>query len=155
MVRSFFPEVETSRGLQNRICMLRAIKVLGENPASRWLVPPYGDVMSGKESFRSLQLLSELGRIEDDRDLRTVALRICKQKPSVAQAIQLAKAHRLGTSKGNAVLLAVTIIRCIERYFVSHPQTTLQQVRGALASAADESVRCLDRINDKDGARAG
>lgn len=142
LVSCYSPEVRTRRGRQNRLYMHRAMGALGDGEDDRfhWLHPPREAVMKRGARLRK-RILSELGRIDDDDDLREMALVICEQKPTAKKAVAWIRRFR-GASKKSAPGLDLTrrLIHCINDYCETHPETTRQQIETVLENVA----RCLE-----------
>jgi hypothetical protein len=78
-------------------------------------------------------VLAELGRIDDQRELLTIALAVCELKPSITDAVQMIKRYRAGEAKpGESDKLTQEIIGTINRYLKRHP-TSWEQVKEALS----------------------
>ena len=104
---------------------------------------------------RRLTILIELGRVllnysNSERHVREWAEILSRDKPKTHTAVALIRRWRLhGRStirpvlgkhpadQGDAVGLALILIRAVERYQTRYPQTTINQIVGALQNAAD------------------
>jgi hypothetical protein len=95
--RVFNPEMEailrgsfsdkTQRGIQNKFYLLRAFRLVQNDPALKWLYDKEA------ETIKSV-ILSELGRITSDTDLLNMAREICNLKPRTRDAVLLIRAFR-------------------------------------------------------------
>jgi hypothetical protein len=133
-LRERFPHL-TQRGRQNRANAARALRVLGDAPGCEWLLGADG----GRPRFT---VLAELGRVEDDGQLREFALRVCQDKPRSKDAAALVRGWRLG---GRPVaypqVLIGAIIGAVNDYLSRHAGTTLPMIRQALAATAEAYER--------------
>jgi hypothetical protein len=115
-IRKLFPRARSHRALQGRVYMIRAVRVLGRWRRSRWF---------GLGTRRRIKatVLAELGRIEDDRDLRTVARLIDAKPKSDRVAITFVRHWRLREGVvGNSVELADQMLDVARRYFKRCPR---------------------------------
>ena len=127
----------TVRGRQNFLYMTRAIRVLGYAPDFYWLVGTREEINAGKKVFRNT-ILVELGRVEDEDDLRVIAREVCEIKPRCKDALVMIRRWRTGkTLTGDVLSLTKAIIQTVEDYCAARSDTTLQIVLAALANAAD------------------
>ncbi len=134
---SRYSGASTVRGRQNFLYMTRAIRVLDYEPDFYWLVGSREEISAGKKLFRNT-ILVELGRIEDEDDLRVIARQICEIKPRCKDALIMIRRWRTGkTLTGDAMSLTKAIIQTVEDYCAARSDTTLQIVLAALANAAD------------------
>jgi hypothetical protein len=140
-LQQLFPDIGSRRHLQNVACRQRALALLSEDPAYRWLCDP--EAMQAKprpsaqKSWRPT-ILAELGRIPGDEDLKAMAGQICQLKPKTRDAVLLIRGWRKGKeSPGNARQLAAALVACINDYLKRHPSTTWSIVRAALDAAGD------------------
>jgi hypothetical protein len=132
-----FPDVKTRRGRMNKAYEVRALGVLKGDPRFEWLVSTPEAINSGHGKLK-VTILVELGRIEDDEDLKAIAEKVCKQKPKAKEAEAMVRRWRTGKApKGDAVGLTRALITCINGYLDRHPDTTWQMVRGALGNTLD------------------
>jgi hypothetical protein len=132
-----FPDVTTVRGRQNRARMTRALRVLNYGPAFYWLVSNEDEISKREGCFRTT-ILAELGRIENDDDLRAAAQQICKMKPRSKEAVSIIRRWRTGKNlKGGTISLTNAIIKTVNDYCDARPDTTLQMVLAALVKTAD------------------
>jgi hypothetical protein len=136
------------RTLQNKLYQLRAMQVLNldvDDPplAYLWIwglphIPNPGDHRA------KWTILAELGRIEDDDDLRAIAAQVCELKLKTSDAVAAIRRVRLGkAAKSDVPALTNALIRTINQYLVRCPDTTGAQIVTAL-----ENVRYLVVEND-------
>lgn len=132
-----YSDASTVRGKQNFLYMTRAIRVLDYDPAFCWLVGTREEINAGKKVFHN-SILTELGRIKDDDNLRDIARQICEIKPRCKEALVMIRRWRTGkTLVGDAGSLTKAIIQTVEDYCAARADTTLQIILAALANAAD------------------
>jgi hypothetical protein len=86
ILKSSFSENKTHRSLQNKFYLLRSFRLIKSDPALGWLYQE-------GESIRAT-ILSELGRIDRDEDLLTLARELCALKPKTRDAIILIRTFR-------------------------------------------------------------
>ena len=68
------------------------------------------EIMSGNGHMRHT-ILAELGRIEDEDDLRSIARQICELKPGSKEAVAMIRQWRTGKSpSGDAISLTNALI---------------------------------------------
>ncbi len=100
---------------------------------------PYGWFDRGKGECQPRQtILTELGRIENQDELRAIAELICRQQMRTREAIAMIRQFRLGEGTASALDLTIRILSSINDYILQHPSTTLTQVRAALENATNE-----------------
>jgi hypothetical protein len=145
--KSAFPEINTERGLQDLIYVARAQKLLRNNPAYKWIVDPIPATLGQRKAFKKT-ILSALGRIDDDDGLREAAKAICEVKPTTKRAVMMIRHWRGKESPGDAISLTNIIINVVGDYTDRHPETALQQIRGALANADDAFVEAQDTLTE-------
>jgi hypothetical protein len=117
--------------------MTRAIRVLDYEPEFCWLVGTPEEINAGKKVFHN-SILTELGRIKDDDNLRDTARQICAIKPRCKDALVMIRRWRTGkTLAGDAGSLTKAIIQTVEDYCAARSDTTLPIILAALANAAD------------------
>lgn len=139
-LQQLFPDVQSHRHLQNVACRQRALVLLSDDPAYRWLCDPeamqQGKRLSPSQKAWRPTILAELGRIPDDQDLKAMAGRICQLKPRTKDAVLLIRRWRKGQERpGDAGSLAAALAACINDYLKRYPSTTWSMVRAALAAA--------------------
>jgi hypothetical protein len=132
-----FRETRTRRGLMNKAYSIRALGVLKNNRAFRWLCSTEEAINRGDGELR-FSILAELGRVDDEKTLRAFAREICKRKPRAKVAVALIRRWRTGKDcPGGAISLTDALIRCVNDYLATHPATTWQMVRAALTNTLD------------------
>lgn len=136
LVSSLYPG-RTRRTLMEKSYVGRAIAVLGlqgsevEEPF-RWLF--------GAGVVRST-ILAELGRIEDEELLRTVAAEVCKSRLSARTARERIRWVRTGRqTTGSWLELSASLEDTLNRYLAGHPNVTLADAEKAVESLL-EGVR--------------
>jgi len=140
------PDARTDRTLVNRVYRDMALSVLGDGykPEFTWLA----DVKAGR--FKNT-ILAELGRVDDDHELRDLALELCQRKLKTAAVVALIRSRR-GAQKP-ATLNSIT--RCLQgsinRWRAANPSGTWAQVREALQIL---SVAVEGRLKRKQAAAA-
>jgi hypothetical protein len=78
---------KTQRGLQNKFYLLRAFRLVKNDPALRWLYDKEAETIQST-------ILAELGRIDRDEDLLIMARQICVLRPKARDAILLIRTCR-------------------------------------------------------------
>jgi hypothetical protein len=129
--------IHTERGRQNTFYQARATGLLQNDPRFSWLA-------NGKAAWNTenpdynpykVGILQELGRIQDDNELREVALFLCDKKPSTREAISIIRRIRLDERRsrtGNAQRLAEEIVHKLDDYLIRYPDTSNQTAEEAL-----------------------
>jgi hypothetical protein len=134
-IRRYFPDIQSQHGRQNQRAWIRAIGVL-EHRAFRWL----GDreaVNRGDGHFRR-SIMQELGRIDNDDAMKSVARQICKLKPRAREAVAMIRRWRLGERRkaGNVLALTDELVGVVNDYLNRHPEMTTRQLRTAAENLA-------------------
>jgi hypothetical protein len=127
----------TARTKQAKFYQMRAIQVLGVTldsrtpKAYRWIWPA---PEPGTEDNRPRwTILAELGRIDDDKTLRSVAAQVCKAKMKTAEALRALRRMRTGKRKpGDTLELANVIVDVINDYTSRRPGLSPDDIRKAL-----------------------
>ena len=136
-MRGIFPNVTTTRGIQNRRYATRAAAVIRDDAACRWLYD------ASTQTIRA-SILAELGRLETDEQILRLGRQICELKPTAREAIAMLRAARLGRSApSDATDLANRLIGTLNAYRRSHPTCGPAQMIAALDMAIG-SVASLD-----------
>lgn len=129
---------KSRRGLQNYQYMTRALAAMGNERDTkyRWLYSP--------EKVR-FTILYELGRLQDEEDIRDFAEQICEMKPKSKDAVAMIRNWRLGREKtpGNIDTLTQRIIDTLDDYRETH-EANLDMVHDALA----EVIRTINVMRD-------
>jgi hypothetical protein len=124
---------KSRRTIVKRFHLSRAARVLEDEERFAYIVG------SGKPR---MDILAELGRIENDATLMEIADYICRHKMKTKDAITAIRRYRLGQSApGNGLTLADEIIRTINSYRHRHPNTPADVVDWALRLAGDSMSR--------------
>lgn len=132
------PEVKTTRQLANISYRQRALAILWEDSRFLWLCDQEQMKAGAAKAWRR-GILSELGRIDDPHDLRTVAEQVCKLQPKTKIAIALIRRWRLGKGKKDGWLsLMVTLERTVNDYIGTHPGAPWDDVERALEGVLEE-----------------
>jgi hypothetical protein len=129
----------TERGRQNIDRRQWALHVILEAKDARlnWLVNETA-IAAGKQPKLRETILTELGRIDDDAELLTAALRICELRPSTRDAVAMIRRWRgVATRASSSITLLKILARAIDAYVLRHPDTTQQQVVGAVESLVE------------------
>lgn len=139
LARALFPDVKTTRGLQNIAYLIRATRILIVPNDSRfsWL----GEAQKADAGMGDLKLgiLAELGRIPDEEQMKAVALAICELKPNTRDAVNRIRRFRTGkTSAGDALALCNEILDKVNDYVRRHPGMPWQDVVNALYTALEQ-----------------
>jgi hypothetical protein len=129
----------TERGRQNKDRRQSALRVILEAKDARlnWLVDDAA-IAAGKQPKLPETILTELGRIDDDHELLTAALRLCELRPSAREAVAMIREWRgTATRAPSAVALTKILARAIDTYLLRHPETTQQQVAAAVENLVE------------------
>lgn len=136
-----FSKDSPRRSKMNVYYRQRAVSVLG-GCDYKWLVDERMIMLEGDKHWKPT-ILTELGRIEDEDDMRAVAERLCEMKPTTRDAVLMVRSLRTGgLPAGDTLQLANEIIQTINRYLHSHVGVTREGIFDALRTAAasiDES----------------
>lgn len=128
-LRSLYPKIKSTRGLQEKQHQTRAVLLVMDQPEFRWLFDPETG------TCRST-ILTELGRIDDDGLLLEMAAEICRRKPTSREAVAAIRRVRGARSEPSSQRLAVKLVKTIDAYLKRYPTTTWQHVRVALIQAS-------------------
>lgn len=82
-------------------------------------------------------VLTELGRIDDDDELREVAAYLCEHKPSTREAIGIIRRYRHGVKPADCTALTNAFIHTMNDYIKGHPDITRQCIAMALRNCLD------------------
>jgi hypothetical protein len=144
--KKHYPDVRTDRTLVNRLYSDRALSVLGDGhkPEFLWLADAKTD------RFKHT-ILTELGRVDEDEEIRDLAMELCERKLKTAAAIALIRTRRgvlkPATQQGITDSLRVSI----NRWRAANPSATWAQVQEALQMV---SVAVEDRLKRQQAAAA-
>ena len=142
-LKGIWPEIQSRRAIVNMAYSLRAYGVVGNDKRFRWLI----DKKKGAKNIHGWWkpgILSELGRIENDDDLKMVAAHVCKLKPSTSrEAVGIIRNWRLDERKpADTFQLAETICKTINQYISLHPDLTFDDVGLSLTIVRE----CFDEV---------
>lgn len=145
LVKFLTSEKITHRHELNLHYRQRAIRLVMDQKQFSWLLDSAAEIMAGTGRIKKHTILAALGRIQNDDDLKAIALEICKRKPKTKTALVLIRRAR-GVSKddGNANGVAHAIRVAVNDYLTRHPSTPWEDVTAALVSvqiAVKESSR--------------
>jgi hypothetical protein len=82
MIEKVYPDLTTSKSIQNKWYLVRASNVIRGHEDLKWL-------FDRETHFIRETILTELGRIKDDVDLLSLAREVCELKPTSREAIRL------------------------------------------------------------------
>ncbi len=130
----------TRRTVQNFAYFHRAWDVLGlvTLPADSPLHWLHDHDRDGRPRATKHTILAELGRIEDEDELREAAGLICAMRPRTRQAVTYIRRWRIGERRGSAPQLAAELVRVVYDYLRRYPLTEPTDVQAALAAAWDD-----------------
>jgi hypothetical protein len=146
--------IGSTRGLQNLLYQERARQLLDRPehaPWVRWLIDPE-KIQRGERGGLRPTILAELGRLKDDRELVTLAKRLCEAQPRTHQAVQLIRRQRLwrpwmytATERTERLTGQLTkqLLAVITRYREGYPEATTALILKALTH-----VRQVVRVED-------
>lgn len=121
----------TERGRQNFHYAARAIAQLNGDPAFDWLLNRPGGA-------HRQTILAELGRIRDPDRLLAAARHVCAERLRTAAAVAFVRRFQGTRRSVNALDLSLELVKFLDAYRRQHPEIGGQQIRAALANAADE-----------------
>jgi hypothetical protein len=115
-MRGLWPEVKTRRGIIDISYRNRAFVILEDDKKYSWLC--------SEDDFKS-SILTELGRIQDKKSIKRVALQICEIKPKTKHAVAMIRQARTGREPDpDASQLIREIIKIINDYTIRHPSVS-------------------------------
>jgi hypothetical protein len=136
------PDVRTRRGKLDVFYRQRALGILAIRTKDKrfaWVADRAAIEAETKDAWKP-GILSALGRIPNDEDLKAVALRVCELKPKTKDAIAMIRRWRTGkASAGDAVGLHKEIVRAVNDYLHRHPGTPWLEVEAALLATLDSA----------------
>ncbi|MDP7645469.1 MAG: hypothetical protein QGG60_12345, partial [Anaerolineales bacterium] len=122
----------TRRGMTNVLYQQQALGLLRDDARFKWLVDK-DKMIAGEPNAWKPSILTELGRIWDDDDLKAVALYICEVKPKTKDATAEIRRIRTGNSApGNALDLNIALATRLNDYIEQHPGMPLSVVEDAV-----------------------
>lgn len=96
-----------------------------------------------------IEILAELGRLNDPATIRAVAAQVCEHRMKVKDAVAMIRTWRNGgAAPGDTLALANEIVRVVHSYRLRHPATTDDQVRLAFRLAGREFTEGSDGSDD-------
>jgi hypothetical protein len=138
-----FDDITTERSRHNvyyrqRACLVLQITDPVASAPFRWLADIEAMRRARNKRWRAT-ILTELGRINDEDQLRAIALAVCERKPRAREAITLIrKLRRRATGNGTADGLRRELIRQANDYLARHPgmpwSAVAKAARGLLES---------------------
>ncbi len=138
-----FTDSTPRRSKMNVFYRQRALGIICDGDYT-WLFDKEKIMTDGGDKYWKPTILMELGRIENDDDLRAVASQLCERKPATRDAVLMVRTFRTGgLPAGNTLQLTNEIIQIINRYLQTHADVTKQDVLAALRTATakvDESL---------------
>ena len=87
LIEKVCPELKTVKSLQNKWFRVRAVRLIREDPDFKWLY-------NRETHYMRETILAELGRVEHDADLLTLARELCELKPTSREAVQMIRNWR-------------------------------------------------------------
>jgi hypothetical protein len=127
-----FTDSTPRRSKMNVFYRHRALGILSEGDY-KWLFDEEKVMADGGGKHWKPTILTELGRIENDDDLRAVASELCERKPATRDAVLMVRTFRTGgLPAGDSIQLANEIVQIVNRYRHSHAGVTKQDVVDAL-----------------------
>ncbi len=100
----------------------------------KWIADSTEKARQGKIKPWRETILSELGRIENESDMRAIALQLCELKPKTKDAVDMIRRWRLRDKSklGDVGTLTNELARCVDDYRRRYPDIQLAQVKDAL-----------------------
>jgi hypothetical protein len=120
------------RGAQSYLQACSALFLLNREPQYAWLIGP-----QGKGPWR-WSLLGELGRIDDEDEMRKAAAAMCRLKPSAREGVALLRSVRLQKEKPPPSVEGLTgrLTDCLNDYLHTHAECSWEDVLVALGNVA-------------------
>jgi hypothetical protein len=124
---ALYRETTSSRGLANKTYEVRSMSLLGfgADPRFHWLAN------NTTQKYRQT-ILAELGRIDDDETLLTVATHLCEMKSTTAIAIAGIRRVRGVRGKPSVEGLRDQLLATVNAWFKAFPDGTWEQVLAAV-----------------------
>lgn len=117
----------------------RALSLVRDQKQFSWLVDSSAEIMAGTGRIKKTTILAELGRIQNDENLKVFALEICKLKPTTGAAVaMLRRARGVSEEAGNAEGVAHAIRVALNAYITRHPSTPWPDVTAALVTVQQD-----------------
>lgn len=137
IARELAPDATSPKGAADVWYRTRALHLLAGDPALTWLVDSVENLKAGGGHWRP-GILSALGRIEDEAQMRALAVELCEMKPNTKTAIALLRIVRTRRGvPGDAMQLADAILRTIRHYGGRHAGVTRALISEALTHCLD------------------
>lgn len=129
----WFPEVKSERGRQDVFYRQRAMEHLADQPGLNWLRDEEAMTAGARNAWKP-SVLAELGRIDDPEAMLTAAHRVVHLKPRTCKAaVAMIRRWRRGnTAAACPVSLAAAMVRGIDAYAATHPDTSNKHILDAL-----------------------
>jgi hypothetical protein len=105
------------RRIAKQVHRTRAVAVIGDDPVCAWLMD-------------KPEILDELGRIDTDFAVSTIARRLCEIRPDTYEAINMIRRHRSFDK------LADELVKTVTGYLRRYPATTRSEIKQALDNVA-------------------
>jgi hypothetical protein len=123
-IRNLFPEIKTTRGLQNRLYAMGALNALKAHAGAAmyerftWLLGPSFE----RAKFR-FTVLTELGRLDNPADVVTFAETLCRKPLPPRTAVALLRQRVRGKGAANPTLEATVgyLAGAVGAWFRDHP----------------------------------
>ena len=136
-IAHIYPDITSHRGITDVLYRLRALDLLQDDARFAWLADR-DKITAGEPNAWKPSILTELGRIWDDDDLKAVALHICEMKPKTKDATAEIRRIRTGNSApGNALDLNIALATRLDDYIEQHPGMPLSVVEDAVLVLLD------------------
>ncbi len=125
------PNIKTHRGRQELVYAFRAVTDLAKDKRFDWLTDE-------EHPIKKKGILSELGRIENEEDLKAVALQICELKPNVKEGAAMVRRWRTGKApKADCRGLRSHMLKSVNAYLYAHPDTPIDMLVRVLHELAE------------------
>jgi hypothetical protein len=135
LFRNLFPEIQTRRGLQNRMYACRAISVLKQNAGGE-ASGRYGWLVGVSEENPRLRfaVLTELGRLDRPSDIAALAATLCEKRypPRMAVALIRQRVRRTGKALPTVDDAAGYLAGAVDAWFQRYPDADEQVMLEAL-----------------------
>ena len=137
-----FDKIKSYRGATDLVYRSIAIFLLWKDPAFSWLADRKKMLADEPKSYKP-SILTELGRLQDEEQIKDIALKLCKLKPKTKDAIIMIRRIRLGReAEGDYLKLIKSIEDALNRYIAARPSTPEEMAVRALRDLADYIETC-------------
>jgi hypothetical protein len=137
-IQAIYPDVKKHRGITDCMYRTRAFSLLVDDARFSWVADP-ATVMAGGDGGWKPSILTELGRIWDEEELKEIALTVCELKPKTKDAVAMIRRIRTGkAAAGNPFILYDALCTRLNDYLQHHPDTPLSQAEDVLLVLLDE-----------------